>query len=50
MNTGDGIISKIYAWTWHPGNSAETISDWIAFFALALIASYLWSTVIKTID
>jgi hypothetical protein len=50
MNTGEGIISKIYAWVWHPGNSTETLSDWAAFFVLALIAGYLWSTVIKVVD
>jgi hypothetical protein len=47
MQSGAGIITKIYSWVWHPGNSAEGITDWFAFFAVALIASYLWSTVIR---
>ena len=47
MGTGAGIITKIYSWVWHPGNSGESIVDWFAFFAVALIASYLWSTVIR---
>ena len=50
MQTGAGIITKIYSWIGHPGNSEETLTDWFAFFILALIASYLWSTVIKVID
>lgn len=50
MQTGEGLITKIYAWVWTPSNSTETISNWIAFFVLALIASYLWSTVISVID
>jgi hypothetical protein len=50
MQTGEGIISKIYSWVYHPGNSQETLSDWAAFFVLALIAAYLWSTVIRAID
>lgn len=47
METGSGIITKIYSWVWHPGNSGESITDWFAFFVIALIASYLWSTVIR---
>jgi hypothetical protein len=50
MNTGEGIISKIFSWVAYPGNGPEELTDWFAFFALALIASYLWSTVIKVID
>lgn len=50
MEYGAGLISRIYAWTWHPGNSDEPITDWIAFFILALIAAYLWSTVVKAVD
>jgi len=50
MNYGEGLISKIFAWIWHPGNSDETITDWFAFFVLLVIASYLWSTVIKVVD
>jgi|HubBroStandDraft_5_1064220.scaffolds.fasta_scaffold74286_3 hypothetical protein len=50
MNNGTGLISKIYAWTWHPSNSSETIYDWIAFFIVVLILSYMWSTVINVVD
>lgn len=50
MEYGAGIISRIYTWVWHPGNSEETLVDWTAFFILALIAAYLWSTVIKQVD
>ncbi len=50
MNFGEGIISKIYSWVWSPSNSNETLMDWTAFFVLALIAAYLWSTVIRVID
>jgi hypothetical protein len=50
MGTGTGIISKIYSWVWHPSNSSETMSDYAAFLILALIAAFLWSTVIKVVD
>jgi hypothetical protein len=50
MQTGEGIVTKIYTWIWHPSNSNETLMDWFAFFVLVLIASYLWSTVIKVVD
>jgi len=50
MNYGDGIISKIYGWIWHPGNSQETLTDWSLFLVLALIASFLWATVIRMFD
>jgi hypothetical protein len=50
MNYGEGIITKIYRWVWHPSDSGETLSDWAAFLVLTLIAGYLWSTVIKTVD
>jgi hypothetical protein len=50
MQTGEGLITKIFSWIGHPYNSSEQLSDWAAFFVLALIASYLWSTVIREID
>lgn len=50
MNFGEGIVSKIYAWVWHPSNSSETLTDWFAFFILALIVAYLWSTVINVVE
>lgn len=50
MQTGEGIITKIYSWIWHPSNSDETLTDWAAFLILALLAAYLWSTVIRVVD
>lgn len=50
MQTGEGIITKIYSWIWNPSNSGETLTDWFAFVVLILIVAYLWSTVIKAID
>jgi hypothetical protein len=47
MNYGQGIISKVFSWIWHPSNSEETVSDWAGFLVLVLIVSFLWSTVIK---
>jgi hypothetical protein len=47
MNYGEGIISKIFSWILNPLNSEGTISDYAAFLVLAIIASFLWSTVIK---
>lgn len=49
MQYGEGIITKIYSWIWHPGNSNETISDWAAFLALIIMISFLWTTVLKNI-
>lgn len=49
MEYGAGIISKIYGWVWHPGNSEETITDWIAGLVVILIVAYLWSTVIRDV-
>lgn len=50
MNYGEGLISKIYRWVWHPGDSNETIADWVGALALILIVSFLWSTVIAKVD
>lgn len=44
---GEGIITKIYSWVWHPSNSQETMNDWAAGLLLVIIASFLWSTTIK---
>jgi hypothetical protein len=49
MNAGEGLITKIFSWIWSPSNSTETLQDWAAFFVLALIAAYLWSTVVKVL-
>lgn len=50
MQQGEGLITKIYSWVWHPGNSEEPLENWAAFLVLVLIASFLWSTVIKVVD
>jgi hypothetical protein len=50
MQTGEGIITKIYSWIWHPSNSNETLTDWLAFVILILLVAYLWSTVIRVVD
>lgn len=50
MNYGEGLISKIYKWVWHPSNSDETLMDWGAGLLLVIIVSFLWSTIIKMID
>ncbi len=50
VNYGEGLITKIYSWVWHPGNSNETMADYAGFLVLALIASFLWSTVVKAVD
>jgi hypothetical protein len=50
MNYGEGLITKIYSWIWHPTQSNEDVSTWAAFLVVALILSFLWSTVIKTVD
>jgi len=47
MNYGEGLISKVFTWIWHPSNSEETLTDWAGFLVLVLIVSFLWSTVIK---
>lgn len=44
---GQGIITKIFSWILHPGQSNEQLSDWAAFLVLALIAGFLWSTVVR---
>lgn len=49
MEYGEGLITKIFSWIWHPGNSDETVGDWIGFLALVLIVSFLWTTVLKHI-
>ena len=47
MNYGEGIISKIYTWVWHPSNSSETLNEWGAGLVVILILAFLWSTVVN---
>jgi hypothetical protein len=49
MQYGEGLISKVIAWIEHPGNSNETITDWLLFVALILMISFLWTTVLRHI-
>ena len=42
-----GVISKIFDWLRHPGNSNGTILEWTAGLILVLIISFLWATVVK---
>ena len=49
MGSGQGLITKIYTWVWHPSNSSETIYEWFGFFVAVLILSYMWSTVIPIV-
>jgi hypothetical protein len=45
-----GILTKIQAWLTSPTYEQDTsISDWLAFLAIAVIVSFLWSRVIKQI-
>jgi len=42
-----GLITKIYSWVdWQP-NSKGTTLDWFAGLILILLASFLWSTVVR---
>jgi hypothetical protein len=50
MNFGEGFISKIYSWVWHPSNDDSTLTDWAAGLVVVLILAFLWSTVIRTIE
>jgi hypothetical protein len=50
MNYGEGIISKIYSWVWHPSNSEETLSDWGAGLVVVIVLAFLWSTVVKQLS
>lgn len=44
-----GLISQIFEWGLHPSYSEGTTMTWLAFLVLVLIASFLWSTVVKAI-
>ena len=50
MDYGEGIISKIYSWVWHPSNDNSSITDWSYGLVAILILAFLWSTVIKMIE
>lgn len=44
------LFSRFLSWFSLPANTETTVKDWIGFLALVLIASFLWSTVIRSID
>lgn len=45
-----GLISNTLQWLAHPWNDDDDDPlDWFAFFVLVLIASYLWSKVLRQI-
>lgn len=45
-----GLISQIFDWGIHPMNSDSNTSTWLAFLVLILIVSFLWSTVVRSIQ
>lgn len=47
MQNPNGLISKTLDWVWHPSYADSQVTDWLAFLTLILIASFLWSTVIR---
>lgn len=50
MNFGEGVISKIFPWIWHPSNDDSTTSEWAAALVGVLALAFLWSTVIKMVE
>lgn len=48
MNTG--LVSGTIQWITHPLYSEETVGQWLAFVVIILIASFLWSTVVKQLS
>jgi hypothetical protein len=48
MGQGNGIISKMFGWIVHPTLDTDTDpKDWAGGLVLVLIASFLWSRVIR---
>jgi len=45
-----GIITKTLNWITHPYNDKSTDAlDWFAFFVLVVIASFLWTKVVRQV-
>ncbi len=42
-----GLISTTLEWFTHPTYADANPTDWLAFLALVLIVSFLWSTVVS---
>lgn len=46
-----GVLSRLIDWIEHPTFSEGTPTEWVAGLVLVIIASFLWSTVVKqTVD
>lgn len=50
MNYGEGLITKIFTWITNAANSDGTTQDYAAGLVLIIVASFLWSTVVKMIE
>lgn len=44
-----GLLSHVLQWISYPSKSSVTLKEWAAFLAVALIISFLWSTVVGAI-
>lgn len=44
------MVSKIFKWMFNAGSDQSTPKEWFAGLVLILILSFLWSTVIKSMD
>lgn len=45
-----GLVTQTLDWIEHPKYSKATLGQWLAGLLLILIASFLWTTVIKQIE
>jgi hypothetical protein len=45
-----GLLTTTLEWILHPSYSDESLGTWGAFLMLVLIASFLWTTVIKQLE
>lgn len=45
-----GLLSRTIEWMTHPTYSDESLAEWGAFLVLVLIASFLWTTVVRQIE
>lgn len=44
-----GLFSNVLAWTKFPLKSTVTLKEWAAILGVAIIAAFLWSTVVNAI-
>lgn len=49
MNSGNGLVTKIFSWGSSPTYSDTTALQWGAGLVLVLMASFLWSNVIRQV-